>query len=395
MQTIALILPHAVVYYSGLILALAILGGGALLLALRTAQGREIHSALLFLLLSLLLGLPLSRLVHWYCNSAQYASFASAMTDYSSGGYAPLGAALGMLLSALLLRLFGAVRDLPALLDCAAPAAALSMGIGRLASLFTSANRSKFTLEGEFFRRLPFMTSAVTPSGGVEWRIATFAWESISCFVLCLVLLALFRPLRSQKRFRTSWRDGNVFFLFLALYAAFTVMLDSTRYDALYLRSNGFVSLTQICCVAGLLFSTVVCSVRSVMANVLRPWHFVLWLLWAAGAGLAGYMEYYVQRHAAEFLFAYAVMEGALLLLFAIVCLLCRSTRSRAGGGGAERRGPPAGEAGSSCHDEGASPAEAVPSPEEEIPSGGEAEPPLEDSVPSLEDILSEYAEGS
>ena len=209
------------------------------------------------------------------------------------------------------------------------------------------------------------------------------------------MLLALFRPLRSQKRFRASWRDGNVFFLFLALYAAFTVMLDSTRYDALYLRSNGFVSLTQICCVAGLLFSTVVCSVRSVMANGLRPWHFVLWLLWAAGAGLAGYMEYYVQRHAAEFLFAYAVMEGALLLLFAIVCLLCRSTRSRAGGGGAERRDSPAGEAGSSCHDEGSSPAEAAPSPEEEIPSGGEAEPPLEDSVPSLEDILSEYAEGS
>ena len=235
MEQIAFITGHAVFYWRPLLLAAGVVTSIFFFLSLYLRKKGRSVSAACTVPLALVLGMVLSRLVHWYCNSAQYASFVSAMTDYSSGGYAPLGAALGMLLSALLLRLFGAVRDLPALLDCAAPAAALSMGIGRLASLFTSANRSKFTLEGEFFRRLPFMTSAVTPSGGVEWRIATFAWESISCFVLCLVLLALFRPLRSQKRFRASWQDGNVFFLFLALYAAFTVMLDSTRYDALYL----------------------------------------------------------------------------------------------------------------------------------------------------------------
>lgn len=329
MQTIALILPHTTVFYSGLVLALAALGSVSLLLGLRQRQGKNPNSAALLALLSLLLALPLSRLVHWYCNSVQYASFAAAMTDYSSGGYSSLGVAAAVLLSALLLSVLGVVRDLPALLDCVAPAGALALCIGRMACLFSADNRSKFTLQGEFFRRLPFMVSSTLPSGGTEWRIATFALESIACGILCIIFLLLFNELRTTPRYRKKWKNGNVFLLFIGLYGAVTLVLDSTRYDALYFRSNGFVSVTQIFCLAALLLGTVLYSVRSVRAKGLRGWHFAVWVGWLAAAGLGGYMEYVVQRHNDKFLSAYAVMEACFLLDFALECLLCRSTRRR------------------------------------------------------------------
>ena len=327
MQTIAFILPHTTVYYSGLILSLAALGSVSLLLGLRQRQGAALTGSAVFALLSLLLAVPCSRLVHWYCNTVQYSSFTAAMTDYSVGGYSSLGAAAAVLLSALLLRAAGIIRDLPALLDCAAPAGALALCIGRMACLFSADDRSKFTLQGEFFRRLPFMVSSTLPSGGTEWRIATFALESISCGVMCVLFLLLFRRLRTAPRGKAKWQDGNVFLLFIGLYGAVTVVLDSTRYDALYLRSNGFVSVTQICCLASLVLGTVLYSVRSIQCRGLRKWHFALWASYLAAAGIGGYMEYVVQRHNDRFLSAYTVMESCFLLLFALECILCRSTR--------------------------------------------------------------------
>ena len=332
MQTIAFILPHTTVYYSGLVLSLAALGSVSLLLGLRRRQGKSLTEAALFALLSLLLALPLSRLVHWYCNSVQYASFVAAMTDYSAGGYSSLGVAAAVLISVLLLSAVGVVRDLPALLDCVAPAGALALCIGRIACLFSADDRSKFTLQGEFFRRLPFMVSSTLPSGGTEWRIATFALESIVSGILCAVFIVLFDRLRSVSRCRKRWKNGNVFLLFIGIYGAVTLVLDSTRYDALYFRSNGFVSVTQIFSLAALLLGTVLYSVRSVKCRGLQKWHIALWLGWLAAAGVGGYMEYVVQRHNDRFLSAYAVMETCFLLTFVLECILCRSTRRRSGG---------------------------------------------------------------
>lgn len=328
MQTIAYILPFTTVYYSGIVLALAALGSVSLLLALRRKQGKDLTGVALLALLSLLLALPLSRLVHWYCNSEQYASFAAAMTDYSSGSYSSLGVAAAVLFSALLLRALGVLRDLPAVLDCVAPAGALALCIGRMACLFSSVDRSKFTLQGEFFRRLPFMVSSTLPSGGTEWRIATFALESITCGIMCAVFLLLFTRLRTVPRYQKEWKNGNVFLLFIGLYGAVTLVLDSTRYDALYFRSNGFVSITQIFCLASLLLGTVLYSVRSIQCRGLRKWHIALWLVWLSAAGVGGYMEYVVQRHNDRFLSAYTVMELCFLLTYVLECLLCRSTRA-------------------------------------------------------------------
>ncbi len=334
METVAFVWKNIEVGWSGIVTALSALAAILLLLALRAAQGRALRPMAVLALGSIALSLPLARLIHWYCNPSQYASLTAALTDYASGGLSLTGVFAGTLLAAALGRLLGLYRDPGAVLDCLAPAAALGLGAGRLACRFSALDRSKFSLEGEAFHRLPFMTSSVTASGGVEWRIATFCWESIASFLLCAVLLVLFFTARKRPRARESWRDGNVFWLFLALYGAGEVVLNSTRYDAGYLRSNGFVSLTQICCVAGLLFVCALYSVRSVRARGLRPWHFALWTVFAAAAGGGGYMEYFVQRYGSRFLFAYSVMGSCFLLAAVVVCVLCATTRAGKGRAG-------------------------------------------------------------
>lgn len=326
MQTVFLYFPHLTITYSGLIIALSVLIFLLLLFALRMKEGRTPDSIALLGLTVLLFSPLFCRLLHWYCNAGQYASLSAAMTDLSRGGYTSLGFFASLAISVLLLRSFGKCRDLFSQLDCIAPAGITALSAGRMACLFSAVGRSKFTLEGRFFLRLPFMVSGLRPSGETEWRIAAFAWESIFGTIIGITFIFVFSRIRKRPRFRKGWKNGNVFFLCLALYSAVMLVLDSTRYDALYLRSNGFVSLTQICCITALFAVTLLYSVRSVLSTGFRTRYLLLWLLWLAAAGLGGYMEYHVQRHPSEFLFAYAVMGSCFLLAFALCALLCRST---------------------------------------------------------------------
>ena len=96
----------------------------------------------------------------------------------------------------------------------------------------------------------------------------------------------------------------------MTLYSCGQVVTDSTRYDALFLRSNGFVSLEQILCAVVIFTVLVLYSVRSIMARRFRFWHPILWLAALGGLGTEGYMEYYFQRHGNEYLFAYSLMTA-------------------------------------------------------------------------------------
>jgi hypothetical protein len=117
--------------------------------------------------------------------------------------------------------------------------------------------------------------------------------------------------------------------LFLLCYGASQCLLDSTRYDALYFRSNGFVSVTQVFSAVGMVLAAVVFSVRLVKAKGFRPGHLALWSGMAAALGLAGYMEYYVQRHGNQALLAYSIMGAALAALVALVILTRVLARSK------------------------------------------------------------------
>jgi len=201
-------------------------------------------------------------------------------------------------------------------LDSMAISGCAGIAVGRLASLFNSSDRGQVL---ENFKSLPFaypVTNAV--SGAVEYRLATFMLQ-------CLVALALFAGLalfylRGNKR--GNLKNGDTCLIFLLIYGASQVVLDSTRYDSLFFRSNGFVSVVQVLGALGLALAIIVFSHRMVKAWGLKFWQILLWILIAAGIGCGGYMEYYVQRRGNEAVFAYSVMSGCLIGVILLTLLI-------------------------------------------------------------------------
>lgn len=309
--------------WSGILTALGVLAAALALGAFRLAQGRRLRPLLLYVPAAVLFSLVLGRLCHWYCHPLQYAGFAAAMTDYSSGGFALPGAFAGALLAGALLRLGGVLDgSLPEFLDALAPAGALGIAVGRLGALFGVSDRGSFLPASPFWQRFPFSAPVSGAGPAAEWRFATFFWQAGAAFGLLLLLSVLFFRLRRRPE-----RRGDVFWLGLALYAAVEVVLDGTRYDAGYLRANGFISLTQVGCVACLLLPALLYTVRLCRARAWRPRYLLLWAGFLAAGYLGGYMEYYVQRHGNEYALAFSVMSVCFLLLFAVVWLLCRAAR--------------------------------------------------------------------
>ena len=266
--------------------------------------------------MSIFLGLVAARFFHWYCRADSYEGFLAAMTDYTSGGYALMGVFLGCFLAACLLRLIRLSRSLPEMLDCMAISGCAGIAVGRLASLFNSSDRGQVLTA---FKSLPVawpVTNAV--SGAVEYRLATFMLQSLVALVL-FAGLSLFY-IRGNKQGKL--KNGDTSLVFLLIYGASQVVLDSTRYDSLFFRSNGFVSVVQVLGALGLGLAIFVFSKRMVKAYGLKFWHFLLWLPIAAGIGCGGFMEYYVQRRGNEAVFAYSVMSGCLAGVILLTLLI-------------------------------------------------------------------------
>lgn len=327
MDKILMIYGGEYYYWKPVILAIAALAAAIMAIGVRIWRGERVLPLAAALPLGTVLSVYIARAIHWYCRFESYESLGAALTQLRGGGYSLMGVFAGMLLAFLLVRLVRLTRDLPSLLDSAAPAAALGIALGRLGDLFTAADRGKMILADEALHRLPFAAEVVnSTSGAVEWRLATFAFQSMWCALLCVIFLIAALAKRRKPLRVPSWGRGNVFYLFMVLYCCGQVVTDSTRYDALFLRSNGFVSLEQIVCAVVIVAVLVLYSVRSIRSRRFRFWHAICWAAALGGLGLAGYMEYYVQRHGNEYVFAYGLMCAGLLVFFCVVFALFRTS---------------------------------------------------------------------
>ncbi len=316
MDKLALISGESFLYWNSIVYTLAVATAIAFFLAFYIGKGGNAVAGFAAVPLSIALSLVAARFFHWYCRADSYDGFLSAMTDYTSGGYALMGVFLGCFLAAALLRLIRLDRSLPEMLDAMAISGCAGIAVGRLASLFNSFDRGQVL---ENFKSLPFawpVTNVV--SGAVEYRLATFMLQSLVALAL-FVGLAVFY-LRGNKR--GTLKDGDTCLVFLLIYGASQVVLDSTRYDSLFFRSNGFVSVVQVLGALGLGLAIFVFSKRMVKAWGLKFWQFLLWIPMAAGIGCGGFMEYYVQRHGSEALFAYSVMSICLAIVIGLTLLL-------------------------------------------------------------------------
>ena len=325
MDRIAIIYGETFLYWSSIILTFAVAAAVCTFLFLYLREKYNGLSAALLVPGAMAASLFLSRAMHWYCMANAYESLEGALTTFTGGGYALMGVFAGCILAALVLRLLGFVKNLPFALDCMALAGGVGIAVGRLACFFTASDRGPVI---ESIRSLPIVYPVINAvTGVVEWRFATFLIQAIATGLITLVLLVV--HLNGQKGKVRKIRDGDTACLWLCAYGASQVVLDSTRYDSLFMRSNGFISIVQILGAAALILTMIYFSVRMVKARGFQWWYIILWIVYAGCAGGAGYMEYWVQRHGDQAVFSYSVMTGCLVLMVVLTSLVWNLTVRR------------------------------------------------------------------
>lgn len=307
MERIAFLTDSGVLGWNALILTLAAAAAVCIFLALYLLRDGDPIAGFPVIPLALALSLLGARALHWYVYPDRYPGFWAAVTDFSSGGFALAGVFAGCILAAVLLRLTRLERNLPRLLDCMAVAGAAGITVGRMASLFDASDRGRMV---ESLRNLPWVYPVTNvTSGATEYRLATFMLQAMVALALFAVLAVFL--LTGERR---KLKDGDTALIFLLCYGASQILLDSTRYDSMYFRSNGFVSIEQVLGLVMVLLAVAVFSVRLVRSRGFRKWYLTLWAGTAGLLGGAGYMEYYVQRHGNEAVFAYSIMGTCLAL---------------------------------------------------------------------------------
>ena len=314
MEQIAFISGNSVFYWNSIVLALAAGAASCIFLAFYLPGGRP-GAAAAAVPGALVLSLFFGRLLHWYFRPDSYPGFWSAITDYTSGGYALMGCFVGCAAAAGLVRLLRLEPFAPAMLDAMSLGGCAGIAVGRLACFFSAADRGQLMP----FTALPLaypVNNVVT--GAPEYRLATFVLQAMAAALIFAALAVFF--LLGKKR-----RTGDVTLLFLLLYGLTQAVLDSTRYDSLYLRSNGFVSAVQLLSAAALVGVSALFSARMVKGRGMLRRYVPLWIGMLALLGGAGYMEYFVQRHGDRALFSYAIMTACLGIFTALSLLTYRA----------------------------------------------------------------------
>ena len=326
MNEIAVFTGSITIYWSAVVISLGMAAGLCLTLALYPMDHRHNTAVWVFFPIAVALSVVLSRAIHWYSHIEQYESLLKAVTDYSTGGYCVQGIILGVLLAALITRLFRLTPTAGELLDAVAPGLALCLALIRLSSLFNSTCRSRIVITDEAFQHLPWAVSWTDAAGNVEFRLATFFLEFLALLVVCIILCAFFFRHRSEPLWDGWPNQGNVARMFVVLVGIVEIIADSTRYDSalmhffLIKKLNpyaSFISISQVFSAVLILLVFIHYMRISVKTNGWRWYHFLAILLYLAslvGAGFFG--EYRVQR-TAQYVRCY-LWQGSSLLVMAL-----------------------------------------------------------------------------
>lgn len=318
MSQIAFVGENSIYYWHSLILAGAVCTGLLLFYGAYFREGRALTAAFLAGPIAIVLSVIFARLIHWYFLPDSYNGLWDAMTHLSGTGYALSGAFLGCLVTAL--SLVGLERNLPLMLDCMSVGGCAAIAIGRLGSFFTAQDRGEILTKAT---SLPWAYPVANEITGLpEYRFATFFFQAVIAGGIAVALVLLFW----KGRERGKCRSGDVTLLFLLGYCASQIVLDSTRYDALRLRINGFISAVQVFC------AVTMAAVMGIL--IFRTWKQTGKKLPCVLGGLttlfgfagAGYLEYHVQRHGDQALGSYLAMGLCTALIAAMGVMLWHQT---------------------------------------------------------------------
>ena len=307
MDKIAWILGDISIRWSSVVMVMAVLTGILFFLAAAARGNRKVTSAALALPLAILLSLLFGRLLHRY------------FLPDAGDGYVLMGAFAGCLCTALILKGTRLEKNTARLLDVMSIGGCAAIALGRLACFFTADDRGRIIgIQG-----LPLAWPVINAtSGEMEYRLAVFLFQSVAALFILFVL-----RLVDKKNTRTgAHRDGDLTLLFLLLYTAGQIVLDSMRYDALHLRSNGFIGAVQLVCAVTFCGVIGILLTRLVKRNGFRFQYGFAAFLIAACVGISAYMEYFVQRHGGQAVFGYTVMTAAMMAAAAVGTVLWKSS---------------------------------------------------------------------
>lgn len=321
MERIAFIWGPYMVYWSTAVLTMACAVGLCLFLFLYLWDEPDTAGGFCAVPLSLGLGMALSRLAYWHFRPESFEDLRQALTDYSRGGFVLAGAFAGVFLAALLLAILRRGRHLGAMLDAMSLAGSGAIALGRLACFTNSADRGGILPEGTVFGGS--VVSAAT--GTVEYRLNTFLLQSAAAGVIFLILLVLYFARRREYH----RRPGDLFWLFCLYYGGSQAVLDSTRTDSIFFQFNGFVGVVQVLGLCAVVLTLVCFTVRYLKTGGKKLGAAALWAVCLLFLGGAVYMEYYVQRHGTQALFAYSAMSICMGVTLILGTVLWSAARSR------------------------------------------------------------------
>ena len=224
---------------------------------------------------------------------------AAFMAQPWQGGYNMYGAVLGGLAG---VAIYAGATKKPAcaLMDLAAPGAALTILAGRLGEAFTSQGLGAY-VDSEALHLFPF---AVENSWG-DWQLPVFAYEAAAALIVMVVCLCL---LRGGKR-----PAGRVAEVFLALISLCQILLESLRADEFirfgFVKFNMLAAAVVLGCVIGL-------SVwRQVKRGGWKPWQIFRLILFALSIVVVILIEFALDKSPIDNRLLYAVMALMLTLM--------------------------------------------------------------------------------
>ena len=323
MSQTAFLIDSFSVHWFGIMIAAAALVSIIVAALCRKTQNKDHRPVMFVAVVGGVLSVCFARLIHWYCCTGQYADFRAAVTDLKNGGFSIFGVFIGCTAAVIIARYLGVERNISELFDCIAPAGAIGICIGRIGSVFTSSDRGKLIISSPAFQRLPFAVQMSEESGG-EWQFATFVFEALAAFIAFFIAMRVFSAAYVGTDRSPRSRKGDTALMFVAFYGATQAVLESTKYDALFLRSNGFVSLMQVASSIALVAVLVVFSVRAVRQTGMQKKYAIMWVISFLLVGVAMLFEYLVQRYGDLYVYFYAGMLSCMLCVYAITWVFFR-----------------------------------------------------------------------
>jgi len=220
MNQVAICIGGIVIYWSAIVIFLAVAVCFNFAYGLYVANGGKKSAMWAMLPISIVLGAVFSRLIHWYCHAEQYSGLVGALTEFGAGDYCLPGAFFGVVIAVLIVKALRMTDSAGKMFDAIAPAATLGVAVLRMSALFNVSCRGKIQINNPDLQMLPLASPVTTANGAVEYRLATFCIEFIVMLVLFVIVMHYFNKRRSWPMKGDTPVHGNVALLYLAFYGA-------------------------------------------------------------------------------------------------------------------------------------------------------------------------------